>query len=145
SSPRAPAARARPPQPAREEGPMAPEERIPPTPGPESDAARTTALVLAIDRGDAEAARNILEALPALSRAVVRQKDPRGETLLHYVIPGDGEPLTEAHVAIAALLLDAGADVNARGYGKNNEDAPALMIAAHGGHAPLVRLLVARG
>ena len=47
----------------------------------------------------------------------------------------------KGHTAIAQLLIDKGADVNARG----NKGSTALMIAASNGHTDIVKALLDKG
>lgn len=60
-------------------------------------------------------------------------------------MPGDGNELRPEHLEIAQLLIDAGAAVDAAGHGPNHGLCSPLTLAAWGGHAPLVALLLARG
>jgi hypothetical protein len=57
---------------------------------------------------------------PALARQQVAAEQDRSQSLLHRTIPPDGHPLGDAHVAIVRLLLNAGAEVDAPGWGANN-------------------------
>lgn len=85
-----------------------------------------TALLLAALQGDEELVRLLLE----------RKTDPNhaGWNALHYAA-------FENHIKVAALLLAAGMDVNARAP----NGSTALMLAAKRGHLDIVRLLVGAG
>lgn len=84
----------------------------------------------AIDAGDAGAVRTALDGDPAL--ALARRDD--GATPLHAAV-------FRGHAEIAAILLDAGAAIDAR----NAEGRTALHDSIEDGHAKLTELLMARG
>jgi ankyrin repeat protein len=109
------------------------------------EAEELAALVKAIGELDAATVSPILSRRPELARAEIAAGHSHTQTLLHWVIPGDGDRLTEAHLAIVRSLLDAGAEVNALGEGANNGRCTPITMAAWGGHAPVIRLLVSRG
>jgi ankyrin repeat protein len=102
-------------------------------------------LVNAIRMDDSARVDAILAEQPGLARASVGAEQGHDHSLLHRAIPGDGEPLPEARVATVRRLLDAGAEVDAVGWGANNGHCTPLTMAAWGGHAPIVRLLLERG
>ena len=111
------------------------------------------AAVDAIVRGDAAQLRELLRAEPDL----VRQRSEREHhsTLLHYVSANgveDSRQNTPANVVeIAALLLDAGADVNAESdaYGERSTALGLTATSCHpyraGVQRPLMQLLIDRG
>jgi ankyrin repeat protein len=104
-----------------------------------------TALVEAVNERNAPLVATILSRAPDLSRAEVVAEHGHTQTLLHRAIPGDGDPLTDEDLAIVGSLLDAGADVNTPGWGANNGLCAPITMAAWGGHARVIRLLVSRG
>jgi hypothetical protein len=127
------------------------------TPHPRFDEA-----VAAIDAGDLDTLGRLLAADPALVHARTNLEPPyhyfTGATLLHHVagnpdrgrLSGDLPPLTLAIVDVARLLLDAGADVDARTLGPNGGSTMGLLLTskpASDAHVsgPLIDLLVARG
>jgi ankyrin repeat protein len=103
------------------------------------------AIIRAVESADAAQTAALLRANPALARTPVHHRDPRGETLLHLVVPDLGQPTTPAHLAVAGLLLDGGAEIDATGFPANNEGATPLIYAAWADQVPLVELLLARG
>jgi ankyrin repeat protein len=102
-------------------------------------------LVRAVDDEEVTTVQAILQREPGLARVAVAAEQQHTQTLLHRAIPGDGERLNEAHMAIVTHLLDAGAAVNAPGWGANNGLCTPITMAAWGGHAAMIRLLVSRG
>jgi len=74
-----------------------------------------TALLEAIDAHNAARVAAILSREPGLARSELASEHGHTSTLLHRAIPGDGERLTPADMAIVGSLLEAGADVNAVG------------------------------
>jgi ankyrin repeat protein len=116
----------------------------------------------AIDGGDLERLRSLIESDPALVHARTNLEPPydyfTGATLLHHVAgnPDRGRftgklgPLPKNIVAIARLLLDSGADVDAMTLGPNGCTTMGLVIAsaqasADGVSGPLMDLLLERG
>jgi uncharacterized protein len=110
-----------------------------------SAGAELTALIQAVDEQDAAGVAAILSREPGLARAAVAMDHSHTQSLLHRAIPGDGDRLTEAHLEIVTALLDAGAGVNALGEGANNGCCTPITMAAWGGHAPMIELLISRG
>jgi cytohesin len=109
------------------------------------EAGELSVLVKAIGELDAATVSAILFRRPELASAEVAADHSHTQTLLHRAIPGDGDRLTDAHLAIVRSLLDAGAEVSALGEGANNGRCMPITMAAWGGHAPMIRLLVSRG
>ena len=99
--------------------------------------------VEAIVAGDRDKLAAMLRENPALAKA--RSARGHGSTLLHYVSANgveDYRQKTPANiVAIAELLLRAGADVNAARF---YNETP-LMVAAASGNADVIKALVAHG
>jgi ankyrin repeat protein len=91
------------------------------------------AILRAARSGDAERVRELLATDPSLANA--RDKD--GSTPLHCAA-------WKGHLAVAELLLDAGADVNARNQNEHYGDTP-LHAAAHGNQRAVAELLIERG
>jgi len=104
-----------------------------------------TTFTRAVEQADADAVARCLSLSPALTRAMLCGKDPHGETALHRVDPKFGVEVTDAHLRIAALLIDHGADINAKGWPSNQADATPLMHPSWLGHAKMVAVLLERG
>lgn len=103
-------------------------------------------LIDAVRNSNVDVVRQLLKTDTKLASSRIAGHDA-GETrtLLHFVMPGDGREQTSAHLEIAKLLLDHGADVNALGNGPNLGQCRPLTIAAWGGHVELIQLLIDRG
>jgi ankyrin repeat protein len=110
----------------------------------------------AMDTGDVERLRALLDADPTLVHARTNLEPPyhyfTGATLLHHVAgnPGRNIPLPANIVEIARLLLDRGADVRAVTLGPNGGDTMSLLATSAqasrmGVTGPLVDLLIERG
>ncbi len=123
---------------------------------------RFEAAVAAIDAGDLEQLRSLIAPEPALIHARTNLEPPydyfTGATLLHHVagnpdrgrLAGELGPLPKNIVAIARLLLDAGADVNAVTLGSHGGTTMDLIITSKqasdaGVSGPLMDLLLERG
>src|SRR5437899_2885753 len=94
-----------------------------------------TPLMAAAYDGDAEKVKTLLG-----EGADPNASDILGDTALIYVVYADPQPL-RTQIAIAQLLLDAGAKVNARGLSGDT----VLHEAVIGGRLPLVKFLLNRG
>ncbi len=109
--------------------------------------------VQAIVTGDAKTLQRLLKAHPKLVRA--RSKSEHHSTLLHYVsangVEGELQKTPKNIVAIARMLLDAGADVNAESdaYGGGCTTLGLVATSVHpqkaGVQIALMKLLIARG
>ncbi len=118
-----------------------------------SDVARFEAAVDAIVQGDEAALLRLLRDDPALVRA--RSTREHGATLLHYVsangVEGYRQVTPKNIVAIARILLDAGAEVDAEAdvYGGGSTTLGLTATSAHPRIAevqlPLLQLLLDRG
>src|SRR3954451_926989 len=102
--------------------------------------------VQAIITGDAAALRAELTAAPDLVRA--RSKSAHRATLLHYVSANGIEPVLQGRVSnadeIAALLLAAGAEVNASCDAYGRSDTLGLVVSSdHPNEAGVAGRLVA--
>ena len=112
--------------------------------------------VAAIDRGDTERLHMLLAAQPELVRARTNLEPPfgyfTGATLLHHIAwnPGRSAAIPQNVVAVARVLLDHGADVNALTLGRNAGTALGLIITSKAASdanvsAPLMDLLLQFG
>lgn len=92
------------------------------------------AALAALDAGDVHRLRSLIAADPSLVHARTNLEPPygyfSGAMLLHHVAgnPGRDKPLPPNIVDIARVLVDAGADVNARTLGPNGGDTMALLV-----------------
>ena len=127
------------------------------TPHPRFDDA-----VAALDAGDVEALRSLIAAEPGLLHARTNLGPPyhyfTGATLLHHVagnpdrgrLDGSTPPLSQRTVAIAELLLDAGAEVDAETLGPNGGTTLGLVVTSKQASdanvsGPLIDVLLAHG
>jgi ankyrin repeat protein len=83
--------------------------------------------------GDVAQVRELL----AGDASLVNARDKDGSTPLHCAA-------WKGHAAVAELLLEAGADVNARSQNEHYGDTP-LHAAAHGNQRAVAELLIAQG
>jgi ankyrin repeat protein len=86
-----------------------------------------------VKRGDVERVRELLAQEPAL----VHARDVDESTPLHHAA-------WKGHAEVAALLLEAGADVNAQNRNDHWGGTP-LHAAAHGNQKAVAEILLARG
>jgi len=98
---------------------------------PQSPASRE--IFRAAKKGDLAALRKLLKA----DASLVHARDKEGSTPLHWAA-------WRGQVEAARLLLEAGAEVNARNQNTHWGTTP-LHAAAHGNQAAVVQVLLARG
>lgn len=91
------------------------------------------AILKAAKSGDAARVEELL----AGDAALVGARDKDGSTPLHRAA-------WKGHAAVVELLLEAGADVNARSQNEHYGDTP-LHAAAHGNQRAVAARLIARG
>jgi ankyrin repeat protein len=110
----------------------------------------------ALDAGDIDRLHALVTADPSLVHARTNLQPPYGyftaATLLHHVAgnPGRDRPLPANVVAVARVLLEAGADVHARTLGPNGGDTMGLLTTSAqasnaGVSGPLIDLLLEYG
>jgi len=97
----------------------------------DQDAARQ--MIKAAKKGDAPAVRRLL----GHDQSLVRARDKDGSTPLHCAA-------WNGHADVAAILLDAGADINDHNQNGHWGTTP-LHAAAHGDQKQVAALLIARG
>ncbi len=100
---------------------------------PEGNAQAEKQMIKAAKAGDVEMVRSLLES----DAGLIGARDSDGSTALHCAA-------WKGHPAVVALLLGAGAEVNARNHNEHWGTTP-LHAAAHANHAPIVRLLLDHG
>ena len=106
------------------------------------------AILRAVEDGDVEGVRALLDDDPALVHVRVRSDYEAGDTLLHRSDPqqaDDGTNPDDPHLKVAQLLIDRGADINAVGGRGNTVGATPLDAAAWAGNVGMVKLLLANG
>jgi ankyrin repeat protein len=90
-------------------------------------------MIRASKKGDAARVAELLQSDASLAQA----RDEEGSTPLHHAA-------WKGQAEVAALLLDAGADVNAKNENTHWGGTP-LHAAAHGNQRAVAELLIARG
>ena len=75
------------------------------------------AMVDAVDAGDAERLKPLIDANPSLVHARVASDITCGDTVLHRADPRatNGARMTKGHLEVAQLLIDTGVDIDAMG------------------------------
>ena len=91
------------------------------------------AIIKAAKKGDVAALRQLVK----LDTSLVTTRDKDGSTPLHCAS-------WKGHLEAVRLLLDAGADIEARSQNDHYGDTP-LHAAAHGNQTDVVKLLIAHG
>jgi len=94
---------------------------------------REKEILKAVKSGSVGSLRQLL----ARDASLVRVRDKDGSTPLHWAA-------WKGHREVARLLLDAGAEVNARNKNRHWGTTP-LHAAAHGNQVDVAKLLLARG
>jgi len=90
-------------------------------------------IIKAAKAGDVDAARALLQACPA----IIDAHDTDGSTPLHCAS-------WKGHAEMVTLLLDAGADIQAKNQNTHWGDTP-LHAAAHGNQRAVAQILIERG
>ncbi|MYB38074.1 MAG: hypothetical protein F4Y26_12010 [Gammaproteobacteria bacterium] len=112
------------------------------------------ALVAAVERQDANTVREVVSVHPHLARARIWNADnARGDTLLHRADANapDGarwenrDQTTDAHIEVARLLIEHGADVNASGGRGDTIGETPVGAAGWAGNARMVEFLLEHG
>lgn len=106
------------------------------------------AILRAVEDGDSDRVREMLEQEPGLVHMRVRSDYEGGDTLLHradHQRADDGNDPHDPHLRVAQLLIDYGADVDAVGGRGNTVGATPLDAASWAGNIGMVRLLLANG
>ncbi|NKB72588.1 MAG: hypothetical protein GKR89_36390 [Candidatus Latescibacteria bacterium] len=115
---------------------------------PAETIAELLAMVMAVDRGDAAAVESFLRRNPALANACFHapDADEEGATLLVRLAGcGDGAGSGPDRLRIAQLLLDYGADIEARGGQYHTVGETALGAAVWSDNGALLQFLLDRG
>ena len=112
---------------------------------PAEEIAELLALTMAIDGDDVDAVKTMLSVSPSLATTRILSPDApaAGSTFLHRIV-WVGRTSAE-DVEMARLLIEHGADVNARGGQARGAGLSALGYAGFCGSAPLVELFLAHG
>ena len=115
-----------------------------------------TALVEAVEEPDPSTVLAILSEYPHLVHARFYSEHDTGDTLLHRADPGLRLPkndqgwslddgTTDAHLEVAGILIDFGADVNATGGAGNTAGETPIGAAGWAGNLRMCQLLLDRG
>jgi ankyrin repeat protein len=99
----------------------------------------------AVKSADINAVTSLLAGEPRLATAILYHRDTRGEPLLHFVVPEDNSPISDAHLAVAECLIQHGANVNAAGFPPNNEGGTVLFHACWANYPKLAKFLLDHG
>ncbi len=114
------------------------------------------ALVEAVEEPDLSTVLSILSEYPHLVHARFYSEHDTGDTLLHRADPGLRLPktdqgwslddgTTDAHLEVAGILMDFGADVNATGGSGNTAGETPIGAAGWAGNLRMCQLLLDRG
>ena len=114
------------------------------------------ALVEAVEEPDPSTVQAILAEYPHLVHARLYSEHDTGDTLLHRADPGLRFPkndqgwslddgTTDAHLKVAGILIDYGADVNATGGSGNTAGETPIGAAGWAGNLRMCELLLERG
>jgi ankyrin repeat protein len=90
-------------------------------------------MIKAAKKGDAAAVKQLLK----LDKELTNARDTDGSTPLHCAS-------WKGHVEVVRVLLDAGADINAKSQNEHYGDTP-LHAASHGNQRDVVKVLIERG
>jgi ankyrin repeat protein len=90
-------------------------------------------MIKAAKKGDVAAVKQLL----TLDTELTNARDKDGSTPLHCAS-------WKGHVQVVKLLLDAGADINAKSQNDHYGDTP-LHAASHGNQKDVVKVLIERG
>ena len=103
-------------------------------------------MMMAVDRDDPEAVADLLDGDASLASARIHSPDApaHGSTFLHRVVTVYTNA-SDAEYEIARLLIDHGADVNARGGQARGQGRTAMGYPAFFGNPRLVELYLAHG
>ena len=113
-------------------------------------------LVEAVEEPDPSTVQTILAEYPHLVHARIYSEHDTGDTLLHRADPGLRLPkndqgwslddgTTDAHLEVAGILIDYGADVNATGGSGNTAGETPIGSAGWAGNLRMCQLLLDRG
>ncbi len=116
---------------------------------PEGDLPAPVETVLkAVEDGDVERVRALLNVDPELVHVRVRSDYREGDTLLHRSDPqqvDDGTNPCDPHLQVAQMLIDRGVDIDAVGGRENTVGSTPLDAAAWAGNIGMVKLLLRNG
>lgn len=105
------------------------------------------AIVDAVDKGDAEHVKRLIDKNPSIVHARVASDITCGDTLLHRADPRatNGSPMKEGHLKVAQLLIDNGIDINAMGGCGDSCFTPPIDASSWIGNRRMVELLLKNG
>ncbi|MDE0662148.1 MAG: ankyrin repeat domain-containing protein [Gammaproteobacteria bacterium] len=105
------------------------------------------AMVDAVDAGDAERLKPLIEANPSLVHARVASDITCGDTVLHRADPRatNGARMTKGHLTVAQLLIDNGIDINAMGGCGDSCFTPPIDASSWIGNQRMAALLLENG
>ena len=105
------------------------------------------AMLGAVDAGDAERLKPLIEANPSLVHARVASDISCGDTLLHRADPRAtrGARMTKGHLEVAQLLIDSGIDIDAMGGCGDSCFTPPIDASSWIGNQRMAALLLENG